>query len=55
MPVIRTGGAPLSIVDGVRGFAAAQPAVPAVVDGDRVQTYAELDERSSRVATSSTQ
>jgi long-chain acyl-CoA synthetase len=47
--VIRTGGADLSIVDGVRGFAAAQPGVAAVVDGDRVQTYGELDERSSRV------
>ncbi|MFN8169172.1 MAG: AMP-binding protein [Candidatus Nanopelagicales bacterium] len=49
--MISPGGAPLSIVDGVRGFAAAQPRVAAVVDGDRVQTYAELDERSSRVAT----
>ncbi|HET8970736.1 MAG TPA: AMP-binding protein [Candidatus Nanopelagicales bacterium] len=47
---ITSGGAPLSIVDGVRGFAAASPTAPAVVDGDRVQTYAELDERSSRLA-----
>ena len=50
MPVIQSGGAPLSIVDGIRGFAAAQPGVAAVVDGDRVQTYGELDARSSRVA-----
>ncbi len=49
--LIHTGGAPLSIVDGVRGFAAAQPGVVAVTDGDRSQTYGELDERSSRVAT----
>jgi long-chain acyl-CoA synthetase len=47
---ITSGGAPLSIVDGVRGVAAASPTAPAVVDGDRVQTYAELDERSSRLA-----
>jgi long-chain acyl-CoA synthetase len=50
MAGLAAGGAPLSIVDGVRGFAAAQPGVAAVIDGDRVQTYAELDERSSRVA-----
>lgn len=47
---LRPGGAALSIVDGVRVFAAAQPRVPAVLDGDRVQSYAELDERSSRLA-----
>src|SRR5690606_14897548 len=33
---INPGGAPLSIADGVRVFAAAQPTAPAVVDGDQV-------------------
>lgn len=47
---ITFGGAPLTIVDGVRGFAAAQPDLPAVVDGDRVLAYRDLDRRSSRVA-----
>ena len=44
------GGAPLSIVSGVREFAAATPNAIAVIDGDRRQTYGELDERSSRLA-----
>ncbi len=47
---IHPGGAPLSIADGVRVFAAARPHAPAVVDGDRVQSYAALDERSNRLA-----
>ena len=47
---IAPAGAPLTIVDGVRGFAAAQPAVTAVIDNDRSLTYRELDERSSRLA-----
>ena len=47
---VHTGGAPLSIVDGVRVFAAAMPGAPAVVDGDKVLTYAQLDDRSSRLA-----
>ena len=47
---IAPAGAPLTIIDGVRGFAAAQPRVVAVIDGDRSQTYGELDERSSRLA-----
>ena len=46
---INPGGAPLSIVDGIRGFAAASPAAVAVVDGERRQSYAELDDRSSRL------
>jgi acyl-CoA synthetase (AMP-forming)/AMP-acid ligase II len=47
---IFNGGAPLHIANGIREFAAAQPATPAVIDGDRVLTYAELEERSNRVA-----
>ncbi|MGH3264970.1 MAG: AMP-binding protein, partial [Trebonia sp.] len=47
---IQIGGAPLSIADGVRSFAHAQPAAIAVIDGDRELTYRELDRRSSRLA-----
>lgn len=46
---IRTGGAPLSIVDGIRVFAGAQPSTLAVIDGTRTLTYRELDERASRL------
>ncbi|MGH8961623.1 MAG: class I adenylate-forming enzyme family protein [Jatrophihabitantaceae bacterium] len=49
MPV-RTGGAPLTIVDGIRVFAAAQPDAPAVIDGTSVLTYRQLDLRASRLA-----
>ncbi len=44
------GGAQVSIAAGVREFARASPATPAVVDGDRIQSYAALDDRSSRLA-----
>lgn len=47
---IHTGGAPLTIVDGIRTFAAASPRTVAVIDGDRQQTYAELDTRSNQLA-----
>ena len=47
---LRPGGAPLSIVDGVRNFAAASPDQPAVIDGDDTRTYAQLHARSSAVA-----
>lgn len=40
----------LNIVGGVREFARATPAAPAVRDGARVLSYAELDDRSSRLA-----
>ncbi len=43
-------GAPLSIVNGIREFARATPDSIAVIDGHRRQTYAQLDERSSRLA-----
>ena len=49
MPV-RPGGAALSIADGVRRFAVATPAAPAVIDGDRTLTYRALGDRSSRLA-----
>jgi acyl-CoA synthetase (AMP-forming)/AMP-acid ligase II len=44
------GGAPLTIVGGVREFARATPTTTAVIDGDRSITYAELDDRASRLA-----
>lgn len=47
---IAPAGASLTIVDGVRGFAAAQPDAVAVIDDDRQLTYRELDQRSSRLA-----
>ena len=43
-------GADLHIANGIREFAIATPSATAVIDGDRAQTYAELDERSNRVA-----
>lgn len=48
MPLL-PGGAPLNIANGIREFAIASPNAEAVVDGDRRLTYAELDERSSRL------
>ncbi|MBB5873387.1 long-chain acyl-CoA synthetase [Allocatelliglobosispora scoriae] len=44
------GGADLSIAGGVREFARATPAAVAVIDGARRLTYAELDDRASRLA-----
>ena len=44
------GGAPMSIVGGVREFARATPAATAVIDGDRTLAFADLDERASRLA-----
>ncbi len=49
---VHRGGAPLSIAGGVREFARATPRATAVIDGDRMLTYAALDERSSRLACS---
>ena len=47
---LQPGGAPMSIVGGLREFARATPAATAVIDGDRTLTYAALDERASRLA-----
>ena len=47
---IFSGGAPINIAGGVREFAQGQPDVPAVIDGDRTFTYAQLDERANRLA-----
>jgi long-chain acyl-CoA synthetase len=44
------GGAPLSIVSGIREFAHATPDRVAVLDGDRTLTFGALDERASRLA-----
>ncbi|WP_256839443.1 class I adenylate-forming enzyme family protein [Ornithinimicrobium faecis] len=43
-------GAPLSIANGVREFARAQPADIAVIDGARQLSYADLAERARRLA-----
>ncbi|WP_372728529.1 class I adenylate-forming enzyme family protein [Nocardioides sp.] len=45
------GGAPMSIVAGLREFARATPSATAVIDGDRRLSFAELDQRASRLAT----
>ncbi|GIF98693.1 class I adenylate-forming enzyme family protein [Catellatospora citrea] len=42
--------AELNIAGGVREFARATPGVTAVIDGDRRLNYAQLDDRSSRLA-----
>ena len=43
-------GADLHIANGIREFSIATPSATAVIDGERAQTYAELDDRSNRVA-----
>ena len=43
-------GSQLNIANGIREFALASPSAKAVVDGERVLTFAELDERASRLA-----
>lgn len=45
-----TGGAPLSIAQGIREFGRAAPRQVAVIDGSRRFTYADLAERSIRLA-----
>src|SRR4051794_36131191 len=47
---INSGGAPLSMVSGIREFAIASPSATAVIDGERRLTYRELHDRSSRLA-----
>lgn len=47
---LQPGGAPLTIVSGIREFAASTPARTAVIDGPRTLAFAALDERSSRLA-----
>jgi acyl-CoA synthetase (AMP-forming)/AMP-acid ligase II len=44
------GGAPVTIADGVRGYAKATPGSTAVIDGERTLTFAAVDERASRLA-----
>ena len=48
--MIRPGGAPLNIANGIREFAAGSPGRLAVIDGERTATFAELHERSNRIA-----
>lgn len=45
-----SGGAPLNIVNGLREFALSSPGSVAVIDGPRCSTYAQVDERSNRLA-----
>lgn len=47
---INPGGAPLNIASGVREFGAASPERTAVIDGERRLTFAQVDERASRLA-----
>lgn len=47
---IMPGGAPLSMASGIREFALASPTTTAVIDGERTQTYHELDTRSTQLA-----
>jgi len=47
---IEVGGAQLNIANGVREFAVASPDRVAVIDGDRSSTFAEVHDRSNRVA-----
>jgi acyl-CoA synthetase (AMP-forming)/AMP-acid ligase II len=47
--VLAPGGAPVTIADGIRGYAKATPDEVAVIDGDRTLTFAALDERASRL------
>lgn len=45
-----TAATPLNIAGGIREFALATPSAAAVVDGERCLSYADVDERSSRLA-----
>lgn len=47
---IDPAGAPLSIANGIREFARSTPRAVAVIDGDRQLTYADLGDRSRRLA-----
>ena len=47
---ISPGGAQLNIASGVREFARATPRQPAVIDGERMLTYAQLGDRAARLA-----
>jgi long-chain acyl-CoA synthetase len=49
MMVLTPGGAPVTIADGIRGYAKATPGAVAVIDGDRTLSFAALDERASRL------
>ncbi len=44
------GGAPVTIADGIRGYAKATPGAVAVIDGDKKLSFAALNERASRLA-----
>ncbi|WP_185995305.1 class I adenylate-forming enzyme family protein [Nocardioides campestrisoli] len=46
---IQSGGSALSIVSGLREYAAATPHATAVIDGEQRLTYAEVHDRSSRL------
>ena len=48
--MIATGGASLNIANGIREFGHSTPAETAVICRDRTLTFAQLDERSSRLA-----
>ncbi len=47
---INRNGRDLNIADGIREFAVASPGATAIIDGGRRITYAELNDRSNRVA-----
>ncbi|WP_372734682.1 class I adenylate-forming enzyme family protein [Nocardioides sp.] len=47
---LHPGGAPMSIVGGLREFARATPNTTAVIDGDRTLSFAALNQRASRLA-----
>ncbi len=47
---IEVGGAQLNIANGIREFAVASPDRVAVIDGTRASTFAEVHDRSNRVA-----
>ncbi|ABL83593.1 MULTISPECIES: AMP-binding protein [unclassified Nocardioides] len=47
---ISPGGAQLNIANGVREFARGTPRQPAVIDGERMLTYAQLGDRAARLA-----
>lgn len=48
--MIHPNGRDLNIADGIREFAVSSPTATAIIDGNRRITYAELHDRSNRVA-----
>ena len=48
--MIHPGGAALNIANGIREFSVATPNAIAIIDGTRIYSYAEINDRANRIA-----